>query len=95
MGGAPCQIEPSADPEWKNNDLWNLLNQGGITNFMKKIQGQDQSISVNFAKDWKDHTVEYRGQKISINEELIVEATGLDMDGYRFFNKRIDKGYGG
>lgn len=92
MGGAPCQIEPSADPEWKNNEeLWNLLNQGGITNFIEKIQGHDKSISIQFVKDWKDRKVEYGGQKVLINEELIAEAIGLGMDGYRFFNKRIDR----
>lgn len=26
-----------------------------------------------------------------INEELIAKATCLGMDGYRFFNKRIDR----
>ncbi|KAH9301367.1 hypothetical protein KI387_012950, partial [Taxus chinensis] len=72
MGGSPCQIEPSVDLDWRDNvELWNILSHGGITNFMEKVQGHDQSILVCFAKDWKDHTVDYGGQKITINEELI------------------------
>ncbi|KAH9311136.1 hypothetical protein KI387_026171, partial [Taxus chinensis] len=41
--------------------------------------------------EWKERTVDYGGQKILVNEELIAEATGLSLDGYRFFNKRVIK----
>ena len=41
--------------------------------------------------DRKEKKVEYGGHQVIINEELIDEATGLEMEGYHFFNKRIDK----
>ncbi|KAH9312502.1 hypothetical protein KI387_027537, partial [Taxus chinensis] len=41
--------------------------------------------------DWKDRRVEYAGHKITVNEELIVEATSLEMEGLCFFSKRVDK----
>ncbi|KAH9293285.1 hypothetical protein KI387_041509 [Taxus chinensis] len=92
MGGPPCQIEPCADPDWKDNtELWNILSIGGFTNFVERVQGHDQSISVRFAKEWNERMVDYGGQKILINDELIAEATGLSLEGYRFFNKRVIK----
>ncbi|KAH9292477.1 hypothetical protein KI387_042334, partial [Taxus chinensis] len=63
----------------------------GFTNFVERVQGHDQSISVHFAKEWKERTVDYGGQKIPVNEELIAEVTGLSLEGYRFFNKRVIK----
>ncbi|KAH9312179.1 hypothetical protein KI387_027214, partial [Taxus chinensis] len=35
--------------------------------------------------------VEYGGHKILVNEELIAEATSVGMEGYHFFNKRVDR----
>ncbi|KAH9293265.1 hypothetical protein KI387_041531, partial [Taxus chinensis] len=41
--------------------------------------------------EWKDRIVDYGRQNISINEDLIAEVTGLGMEGYHFFNKRVDR----
>ncbi|KAH9295576.1 hypothetical protein KI387_039164, partial [Taxus chinensis] len=41
--------------------------------------------------EWKERTVDYGGQKILVNEELIAEVTGLSLEGYHFFNKRVDR----
>ncbi|KAH9292694.1 hypothetical protein KI387_042120, partial [Taxus chinensis] len=62
MGGPPYQIESCADPDWKENtELWNILSIGGFTNFVERVQGHDQSISVRFAKEWNERTVDYGG----------------------------------
>ncbi|KAH9310108.1 hypothetical protein KI387_038019, partial [Taxus chinensis] len=92
MGHAPCQLKPCSDLSWKNNEeLWNLLQKGGISNFIERIQGHDQNISVHFAMDWKDKKVDYGGHRVIINEELIAEVTCIKLKGYHFFNKRINR----
>ncbi|KAH9316587.1 hypothetical protein KI387_025214, partial [Taxus chinensis] len=53
--------------------------------------GHDQNILVHFAMDWKDGKVKYGGHRVTINEELIVESIGLELEGYHFFSKRIDR----
>ncbi|KAH9309471.1 hypothetical protein KI387_037382, partial [Taxus chinensis] len=54
MGGAPCQPDPYSDLAWKKNEeICKLLQKGGISNFIERIQGHDQNISVHLAIDWK------------------------------------------
>ncbi|KAH9308567.1 hypothetical protein KI387_036478, partial [Taxus chinensis] len=38
-----------------------------------------------------DRKVEYGGHRVIINEKLIAKEIGLDLEGYHFFNKRIDR----
>ncbi|KAH9291279.1 hypothetical protein KI387_043531, partial [Taxus chinensis] len=53
--------------------------------------GFDQDISVKFTNGWRKHTIEYGEVRVDISEDLIAQVMGLNLDGAKFFNKRVDR----
>ncbi|KAH9311528.1 hypothetical protein KI387_026563, partial [Taxus chinensis] len=77
------------NPEWKENtELWDYLQIGGLSNFIERIQGFDQDISIKFTQGWKNRIVKYSNMKMEIMEDLIAHITGLSLEGTKFFNKK-------
>lgn len=55
-----------------------------MTPFLVKLHGHNESVNKHFVKGWKNGKVNQFGRVTKINEELIVEVTGMSMRGLNF-----------
>lgn len=89
MGGDHCRIELSSCEEFQNNTVvWEHLELGGVTQYMERIQGSNPDATKFFVKGWNGRTLCYKGMEFKIDEEFIVEVTGLSIYGRKFYRDR-------
>lgn len=52
MGGNKKRFEPASCTEWrKNEEVWSILQQGGLNVFMERLNGKDPTITSYFIKN--------------------------------------------
>ena len=89
MGGKRKRVEPPSFPEWKNkSQVWDILRCGNFIRYMERLRGNNLTITHQFIKSWKDGSVMVGNQHMDVTEDVITEATRLDMDGINFYQER-------
>lgn len=89
MGGNRRRYEPSSCKEWKQKEeVWGILQHGGLSNFMERLHGRDGMITNLFYKKWKKGMLKMGDQMVEIDEDLIAQATGLTREGCNFYRDR-------
>ena len=60
---------------------------------MERLKGNNPAIMHQFIKYWKDGLVLVGNQRMEVTEEIIAEATSLDLDKMNFYRERkiLDK----
>lgn len=58
MGGNKKRFELASFSDWKkNNEVWEILQEGGLSVFMERLYSKDPTITKHFIKNWKNGKV--------------------------------------
>lgn len=69
MGGDRVLIEPRKHNELKNDAIiWHICYEGGVFQFIKRINSYDEDLSVQFTMSWADRKVFIGGISFEVNE---------------------------
>ena len=55
---------------------------------MERLKGNNPAITLQFVKSWKDISVMVGNQRMYVTEEIIAEATGLELVGINYYRER-------
>lgn len=64
------------------------ITDGGLVPYLKKLCGQDPKMTEEFVNGWHKGTLMTFVAKFKIDEAFIVEITGLQMVGKKFYKER-------
>ncbi|XP_057848012.1 protein PXR1-like [Cryptomeria japonica] len=82
MGGNRHRYERNNCKEWKQKEeIWSILQKGGLTKYMERLHGRDAKITNFFTKNWRKGTLKMGDQTITIDEDLIAQVMGLRREG--------------
>ena len=88
MGGKRQRVEPGSCMEWmKKDEVWEILSRGNFTGYMEKLNGGNPTITQQFLKSWKEGSIMVGNQRMEVTEEVIAEATGLELEGLNFYRE--------
>lgn len=78
MGGNLNRNEPPGCENWKSErKVWRRLHRYGFTDYMEKLHGSKNSVSHGFARGWSNNRVTLFREIWQIDENLVIEVTGL------------------
>lgn len=93
MGGNKKRFEPTSCLDWKKNkEVWEILQEWGLSVFMERLCGKDPIVTKHFIKNWKNGKVLVGTQMMMVDEDIIVEAMGMVKDGIKFYRDRSVSG---
>jgi hypothetical protein len=90
MAGEHSSKEPTGEVEkWnKKGKVWKKLEKGGVANYFAKLHGFDPEVTNSMVNSWKDGKVKVNGVLFQIIEEVVVEVTGIPMEGFKFYRDK-------
>ena len=75
--------------EWmKKDEVWEILSRGNFIGYMEKLNGGNPTITQQFLKSWKEGSIMVGNQRMEVTEEVIAEATGMELEGLNFYRER-------
>ncbi|KAH9318044.1 hypothetical protein KI387_019813, partial [Taxus chinensis] len=81
MGGSLVQIEPvNCDDLKKDVEVWNFLEEKGVTLFMERLSGHSVIMSRSILSSWKRGKVKVGKTIFEISIESIVATTGIPTE---------------
>ncbi|XP_059066974.1 uncharacterized protein LOC131858067 [Cryptomeria japonica] len=88
MGGHKKRFEPTSYSDWrKNREVWDILQEGGLSVFMERLSGKDPAVTKHFIKNWKNGKILVGSHMMIVDEEIIAEATMI-TEGMKFYRDR-------
>lgn len=91
MGGTRKRVEPpNCEHLKKNQDIWKLLEKGGMVPYIERLQEVNKDVIGYFEKHWRDGTIILHGRKVTMDEKLIADVTSLSTDDMKYYR---DKNY--
>lgn len=78
MGGEVVRHEPSNVFMLRRNpEALEIFRTVGWLQYFERLQGHDNYVSLDFAKNLEGNHLEVRGVPIEISEQVIIEVTSL------------------
>lgn len=78
MGGALVFVEPNNPTKAKKDtNIWNLLNEGGVSTFIERCSGHDPRLTEMIVRSWDNGKCRIHGKEVNFSNESIEQATGL------------------
>ena len=77
----------------EENEGLDILRRENFIGYIERLKSKNPAITQQFIKTWRDGSVMVGNQHMEVTEEVIVEATGLDMDDINFYweSKFLDR----
>ncbi|KAH9301430.1 hypothetical protein KI387_013013, partial [Taxus chinensis] len=90
MGNQLKQIEPAACDSIKEDvELWNILLENGITNFLERMAGYSALVLYAVMASWSKGHVQIGNTHFTISTNAIADATGLPATGDIYFKRSL------
>jgi hypothetical protein len=89
MGGPVVRKEPATTALLEHYPAaYQIFEQAGWLQYFRRLQGYNESQTLQFARNLQDNHSVVAGVRISVTEQDISEVSGLPMDGTRQFSRK-------
>jgi hypothetical protein len=89
MGGPVVRKEPATTALLEHYPAaYQIFEQAGWLQYFRRLQGYNESQTLQFARNLQDNHSIVAGVRISVTEEDIAAVSGLPMDGTRQFSRK-------
>jgi hypothetical protein len=89
MGGPVVRKEPATTALLEHYPAaYRIFEQAGWLQYFRRLQGCNESQTLQFARNLQDNHSIVAGVRISVTEEDIAAVSGLPMDGTRQFSRK-------
>jgi hypothetical protein len=89
MGGPIVRKEPATTALLEHYPVaYQIFEQAGWLQYFRRLQGYNESQTLQFARNLQDNHSIVAGVRISVTEEDIAAVSGLPMDGTRQFSRK-------
>jgi hypothetical protein len=89
MGGPVVRKEPATTTLLEHYPAaYQIFEQAGWLQYFRRLQGYNESQTLQFARNLQDNHSIVAGVRISVTEEDIAAVSGLPMDGTRQFSRK-------
>jgi hypothetical protein len=89
MGGPVVRKEPATTALLEHyHAAYQIFEQAGWLHYFRRLQGYNESQTLQFARNLQDNHSVVAGVRISVTEQDISAVSGLPMDGTRQFSRK-------
>lgn len=90
MVGECSRKEPVGEVDkWRNKvKVWEILEKGGIANYIAKLHGFDLEVTNSMVHFWKDGKVKVNDFTFLVNEEVVSTISKILAKGLKIFRDK-------
>ncbi|KAH9325695.1 hypothetical protein KI387_005873, partial [Taxus chinensis] len=90
MGGQLKRIEPaSCSCLQKDQEVWNILRDNGVTTFLERMTGYSALVSYGALANWSNGRVHISNTHFTISTNAIASVTSLPASGAVYFKRSL------